>query len=315
MGLDPPQVPLSRRSFVAGAAALSIGAAVKPVNAAGGVKGRPDNNMAIAQGQATSRGAPIYFETIDLVKPWADKGETILFHHGLGASMEIWAEWLPQLIDSYRIIRLDMRGHGRSRDSVDLEPTLDRLGDDALAVADAAGVDAFHFVGESGGGTVGLQLASRHPNRVRTVTVCNSPYKGGALPPMEPIRALMAQGMDRWSATSMPIRFYPDEVSPEQWKWFEKLQASCSPEFFLANIVMLSRVDLTDTLPTIAAPVLILGSDGSSAVPPALLEGLYAKLPDARLQIFPHSKHGVAVSKGGDCGRALRSFLDGKTRS
>jgi pimeloyl-ACP methyl ester carboxylesterase len=268
--------------------------------------------MSISAGQAAARAATLGFESIDLVSPWIEAPETILFHHGLGADMQIWSQWLPQLVDRYRIVRFDMRGHGRSRDALDPEPTLDSLGEDVLAVANAAKVGRFHFVGESGGGTVGLRLARMHPDRLLTLTVCNSPYKGQALPSVDPLRAAMLApgGMAKWSHQAMAIRFYDGEVSPQVWRWFVKTQASMSPEFFLANLKMLGGVDLSDDLAEIRLPVLILGSDGSTATPVALLAQLQSKLPNARLQIFPHAKHGVAISRGTDCGRTLRNFLE-----
>ena len=60
-------------------------------------------------------GGKIYYEVIDLVAPWEAKRETIVFHHGIGASAGIWTEWLPELIMRYRIVRFDMRGYGRSQ--------------------------------------------------------------------------------------------------------------------------------------------------------------------------------------------------------
>jgi 3-oxoadipate enol-lactonase len=301
---------INRRSFLICAGALAGGgvmASRAKVKDAGG-----QSSMSISAGQAASRGAALGFELIDIVSPWIEAPETILFHHGLGADMRIWAQWLPQLVDRYRIVRFDMRGHGSSRAAVDLKPTLDRLGDDVLAVADAAKIGRFHFVGESGGGTIGLHLARTHPDRLQTLTVCNSPYKGQALPNVEPLRAAMLApgGMAKWSEKTMGIRFHEGEVAPQVWSWFEKIQASSSPEFFLANLEMLGKVDLSDELPEIRLPVLVLGSDGSSATPVTLLSELQSKLPNARLQIFPHAKHGVAISRGTDCGRALRNFLE-----
>jgi pimeloyl-ACP methyl ester carboxylesterase len=92
---------------------------------------------------------------------------------------------------------------------------------------------------------------------------------------------MMAQGMDKWSASTMSVRFFEGEVSPEQWRWFEKVQAEASPEFFIASLEMLGGVDLSDDLSAIAQPVLILGGDSSSATPPSLLDDLRSKLPHA----------------------------------
>src|SRR5204863_5799974 len=49
----------------------------------------------------------LYYEVIDLVAPWETRRDTIIFHHGIGASAGIWQEWLPDLIDRYRIVTFE----------------------------------------------------------------------------------------------------------------------------------------------------------------------------------------------------------------
>lgn len=76
-------------------------------------------------------------------------------------------EWQPALLAAgYRVIRLDLRGFGRS------EPTPEGYGwslpnffADMEAVLATENVEAFHFVGESIGGMIGLAYAARHPER------------------------------------------------------------------------------------------------------------------------------------------------------
>jgi len=59
-------------------------------------------------------GGPLHYEVTDVTAPWAGEPETILFHHGVGITGDIWLEWLPPLADRYRLVRLDVRGFGRS---------------------------------------------------------------------------------------------------------------------------------------------------------------------------------------------------------
>ena len=124
----------------------------------------------------------IHYEVIDLVTPWRAARETIIFHHGIGASPGIWQEWLPELIDGYRIVRFDMRGYGRSYIPPAGETwSSEAFVDDLLAVADAAGVDKAHLVGESIGGTVALGFTLRNPQRVATLTISNGADRGAPL--------------------------------------------------------------------------------------------------------------------------------------
>src|SRR5215510_6914690 len=96
-------------------------------------------------------GSVLHYDVTDLTLPWIEEPQTILFHHGLGASSRTWAAWLPVLADHYRLVRFDMRGHGKSAAAGAAGGetlSLELLADDVLAVADAAGVRQFHLVGE-----------------------------------------------------------------------------------------------------------------------------------------------------------------------
>lgn len=54
------------------------------------------------------------YDTIDLVAPWRQGREPIVFHHGIGTNRHVWTAWLPPVLDSHRIVRFDTRGFGRS---------------------------------------------------------------------------------------------------------------------------------------------------------------------------------------------------------
>jgi pimeloyl-ACP methyl ester carboxylesterase len=59
-------------------------------------------------------GGALHYEIIDVTAPWAADAPLIVFHHGVGATADIWAEWLPALVDRYHIARFDTLGFGRS---------------------------------------------------------------------------------------------------------------------------------------------------------------------------------------------------------
>ena len=56
----------------------------------------------------------IHYDVCDIVPPWVEPRETILFLHGLAIDSDIWITWLPTLADRYRIVRMDLRGFGPS---------------------------------------------------------------------------------------------------------------------------------------------------------------------------------------------------------
>jgi pimeloyl-ACP methyl ester carboxylesterase len=263
-----------------------------------------------------SHGCRLHYEVIDLVAPWMGNPETVLFNHGLGASGGAWAEWLPFLIDRYRVVRFDLRGHAASKDGAQSTPlTFDMLCDDVIAVADAAGLADFHFVGESVGGTIGLTLATAAPGRFRSLTVSNAAHRGERIESIGHFEQLLRnKGTAGWSHDMMTKRFYRDTVTEELWAWYEGNQASVSPELLMSIVTALVSVDLTATLPDIEVPVLLLSGDSSPFIPVSSTAELSEALSDVELQILPHARHGVPVSHAKQCAQTLRSYLDRLSR-
>src|SRR4030095_10359899 len=97
----------------------------------------------------------LHFEIIDATAPWAGDAPLIVFHHGIGATADIWADWLPSLVDRYRIARFDTLGFGRSTvPGPGHAWSLDGLAADVLAVASAARRGDFHPSRRKWGGAV-----------------------------------------------------------------------------------------------------------------------------------------------------------------
>jgi pimeloyl-ACP methyl ester carboxylesterase len=260
----------------------------------------------------TANGALCY-EVIDIVPPWAGERPPILFHHGISATSAIWGDWLPVLADRYRIIRFDMRGFGRSSvPPADFNWSFDRLVDDVMAVADRAGAGRFHFVGESIGGTVGLATALKHADRLASLTVSNGAHRGTAVQNIRGAwqKKIAAEGQEAWARQMMEWRAFPDGLTPEKQRWFLDQHATCSLPAALGLAELLLATDLTDEIAAIATPVLLLSPDSSPFIPVQLMGDLYARLRDAELRVFPHSRHGLPLSHGRECAETLRAFLD-----
>ena len=235
-------------------------------------------------------GSVLHYDVVDLTLPWIAEPQTILFHHGLGATSGTWAAWLPVLADRYRLVRFDMRGHGalhcaRSRQGQAL--SLDLLADDLFAVADAAGAERF-----PPGGRVDRRhhrADGRDPRgeRVRTLTVSNGAHMGGSIQSIDDWRDIMdAGGMAGWSQHMMPKRFFEGAISEPMWRWYEREQGSASPEFVLEAVRLLAGADLSPELGRLRMPVLLLHGDSSPFIPVPVLADLKSRLADARLQVF-----------------------------
>ena len=254
----------------------------------------------------------VSYEVIDRVAPWERRREPILFHHGIGASAGIWAEWFAALADRHAIVTFDMRGYGRS---VIPPPgahwSLEQFIADVFAVADAAGLARFHLVGESIGGTIGLAATLARPERIATLTVSNGGHLGASIQRVDEWRRQLDElGMKGWSDIFMRDRFHDDALSPERWTWFAAQQEAWTPDAILSALAVLVGTDLAPVLPEIRCPVLLLHPDGSPFIPVAVAAEMHRLLPNAELNVFGHARHGLPFSHGQKCAALLRTFLD-----
>jgi pimeloyl-ACP methyl ester carboxylesterase len=257
----------------------------------------------------------LHYEVIDLTPPWLAAPETILFHHGLGATSGSWSGWLPALVDAFRVITFDMRGHGRSSHPQAGAPlSFERLVGDLLAVADAVSVQRFHLVGESIGGTVALQAAIDHPARLRTLTISNGAHIGGSINNLgDWQQRIDGGGMVGWSEHMMHCRFFDGAIPPHMWEWYGREQARASSDVVLRAARMLAGADLSGRLGGVKLPVLLMHGDSSPFIPVPVMADLKSRLADARLQVFAHARHGLPFSHARECSRMLRAFLDEDT--
>ena len=208
----------------------------------------------------------------------------------------------------------DMRGYGRSHiPAADFAWSLEQMVDDLFAVADAAGLQRFHLVGESIGGTVALAAALARPQRIATLTVSNGAHLGASIQRAEAWRRQLDEGgVKGWSDAFLRDRFHDDALSADQRAWFAAQQEKWPRESILNALRVLIGTDLSSRLKDIAQPTLLLHPDGSPFIPVPVMAELHRLLPDAELNVIGHSRHGLPYSHATVCASLLRAFLDRK---
>lgn len=102
---------------------------------------------------------------------YSQSGEPILFLHYMGGSSSIWRSIIPSFTETYRVIAMDIRGHGKSDHPAD-GYELETLAEDVRAVLDALHIRKVHIVGSSLGCYVGTMFAARYTDRV--ISLINS---------------------------------------------------------------------------------------------------------------------------------------------
>src|SRR4051812_32840798 len=122
-------------------------------------------------------------------------GPVLMLSHSLGLDHGMWDPQMPDLERHFQVLRYDLRGHGAS-DAPAGDYTLEQLGGDALAIADAAGVQTFAFCGLSIGGMLGQWIALHAPARLIHLVLANTTVRMADPSLMELRRqTVLAEGM------------------------------------------------------------------------------------------------------------------------
>ena len=127
-------------------------------------------------GRTTS--ATIGVGRLDVRVDGPEDGPPIMLLHGFPQTSLSWAAVAPPLVAAgYRVIAPDQRGYSPGARPVGVEHYgADLLADDVTELADALGIDSFHLVGHDWGACVAWVLATRRPERVRTLTAVSVPH-------------------------------------------------------------------------------------------------------------------------------------------
>lgn len=256
-------------------------------------------------------GFDMHYEVDDFTDPWTTP-DAILLLHGNCESSAAWYGWVPQLARRYRVVRPDMRGHGRSTPMArDFSWTLDILIDDFIRLMDELGVDRFHLVGAKIGGTVARAFAARRANRVRTLTLIGTPppFREGA---KERIPAwtkdFADNGVEPWARRTMAGRLGKD-FPPEGVEWWTQFMGRTSRETQIGFISTIACADITADVPNISCPTLVITTEESGLASVEQNRAWQKMIPNSKLLVLPGNSYHVAVSDAEQCAQATQDFI------
>lgn len=240
-------------------------------------------------------------------------GPPLLLLHPLGAGLEVWESQLAELEQRFRVLRLDLRGHGGSTLAAGA-PAPCSMADllaDACAVLDAHDIARAHWCGLSLGGAIALQAAVTAPQRVRRLVLADT---AASFPPRERwderIAAVLASGMEplvepilqRWF-TAPFLAAAPVEVG----KVRDMLRA-VQPRGYAEACDALRAFDLVGRLAEVRAPTLVIAGAQDVSTPPERAEELAQGIAGAELEVLD-AAHLSNVEQAADFTAALVRFL------
>ena len=258
----------------------------------------------------------------------AGDGDAVVLIHGYGADLRLWNEQAPALVDAgFRVIRYDVRGHGRSlmppdgytyeNYSADLNDLLDCVNITRPAT-ESLGIGAAHLVGLSMGGGIALQFALDFPERVLSLTLVNSALPGfsyseetsGRIQAL--VDAVRADG-PRSALENVWLKHpFFDGVrgTPEQFEQVREIVLSFqAPDMRDGARPPDYRPDIAARLSEAAAPALVIVGENDIPDFRLIADVLAENIPGARLVVIPDCWHLPPVEKPHEFNRLLIDFL------
>lgn len=195
----------------------------------------------------------------------------LILSNSLGADISMWDPQMPEFSKSFRVLRSDTRGHGKS--SVTSSPySIEQLAKDVLTLADAMQFERFHFCGLSMGGQIGMWLAANALKRLNKVVLCSTAAKIGT-PEMwnTRIATVLKEGMKNVASAAIERWFTAvfRAKNPFTVEKIHKILEVTSPEGYAACCAGLRDFDFREKLNNILTSTLIISGTHDPATTPA----------------------------------------------
>ncbi|HEX2154889.1 MAG TPA: 3-oxoadipate enol-lactonase [Acidimicrobiia bacterium] len=219
------------------------------------------------------------------------RGPALVLLHSLGTASAMWSAQATALEDRYRVLRVDLRGHGES-DAPPGPYAIEMLGRDLLEVAQAAGLDRFHLGGISLGGQIAQWVAIHHAEHLKSVILSNTAARIGSEQGWtDRIAAVRQRGLSGISGMVVSgwfsEGFTDDEARSRATAMFEQTD----PEGYIGCCHALATADLRDAVEEISMPTLIIAGEVDRSTPLSDAEWLHQRIPGSRLEVLEGRAH------------------------
>jgi pimeloyl-ACP methyl ester carboxylesterase len=213
---------------------------------------------------------------------------------------------VPHLAGKYRVIRLDMPGFGASTEPADYRWSAEELAADVVRFLDALSIQKCHLIGAKYGGSVCMQLAIEHPQRLLTLCLFGSPVRGSGSANADAIRA---KGVRQWAAETMRARLGSSAGETQLRWWTDELMGKSNARAAWSASSARIDMELEDKLVHVTVPTLIVTTKESGLQSVAAVERYAARIPDARVIVLPGDGFHIAAVEPDLCAQHALAFM------
>lgn len=254
-----------------------------------GVEGFAVTDPQVVSGYAPVNGMQMYYEI-------HGEGSPVVLLHGSFYSIELWGAILPALAAHHQVIAVEMQGHGRTSD-INRPLKYEHLADDVDAFMGFLNLPLADIFGYSMGGGVALQLAMRHPERVRKLVLLSAHFRADGYYP-ESTAAIAALTPELFAGGPLDEIYQRIAPAPDALpRLVEKMKAMEGEDYAWAE----------DDLRAITAPAFLIYADSDGMTLEHMIAlfqllgggvpGDLAPMPASQLAIIPGTNHVLLASE------------------
>jgi len=242
--------------------------------------------------------------TVHLRDEGGHEAPPIVFLHGHSEDLHTWDLLVKQLVESFRVIRLDLRRHGLTGPAPDNEYRIENYVEDLSMVIDHLGIDSFVLIGHSMGGRISVRYTMESPDRVKgliLLSASGAPRKKESSPPMA--LRLMRNPLGRflikriWSR-NMAKKSLEDMVFDESSITEEEIDRMWDFSIYPGNMDAMFR-EFADTwrefnpaeIRTITTNTLLIWGEEDSILPKSMGGWYDSLLPNSTMVVLPNIGH------------------------
>jgi pimeloyl-ACP methyl ester carboxylesterase len=241
-------------------------------------------------------------------------GEPLVLIHGLGANAAGWVEQIGELSTSYRVIAMDLRGHGGSGQRPEEPINIRAFADDIAALLKGLRVERAHVCGNSLGGMIVLELWVRCPSFMKSLILADTT---AFFPPPQMLEDFLRLfdhlDMKAW-ARFMASRLLRRQSLASLEDEVVQTMATTSRAVYRQGLVAAFQADYRWALPMVDIPTLILVGEEDQATPLGYARFLQSQIQDSVLQFVPEAAHLPHRENPRAFNRMLRSHLESQKK-
>lgn len=276
---------------------------------------------------------------IDLYYEIHGSGEPLLLIEGLGYSAWMWYKQIPVFSRRYQVILFDNRGAGNT-DKPDSEYSIEIMADDASGLLRTLGIGQAHVLGISLGGFIAQELALRHPDLVKSLSLVstnsgpgkralrNSQHMNGIFK----LWGILPGTFEMGGKASVPLGFEYGITREDRIRY--GLSLAFTPDYYRQNPEEIDRIvswrlenpqpgyawtrqlmagmnfDSSERARDIHAPALVINGAEDRIVTPESARELARIIPDSRYVEIEGSGHLLFIERSDEFNEIVMGFLD-----